>query len=112
MTVRWTNSAIAHLVAIHELIARDSPRYASRMVDRITARTRQIGSFPLSGQTVPEYRDPAIREVIEGPYRVIYEDSDNDIRVLAVIHGARLLPLPLPPPTSENVEQSDAADSR
>jgi toxin ParE1/3/4 len=49
MTVRWTNSAIAHLMAIHEHIAHDSPRYASRMVDRITARTRQIGSFPLSG---------------------------------------------------------------
>jgi toxin ParE1/3/4 len=110
MTVRWTNSAIAHLVAIHEHIARDSPRYASRMVDRITARTRQIGSFPLSGQSVSEYRDPAIREVIEGPYRVIYEVSGNDIRVLAVIHGARLLPLQ--PPKSQNVEPSDAADSR
>ena len=110
MTVRWTNSAIAHLVSIHEHIGRDSPRYASRMVDRITARTRQISAFPLSGQSVPEYRDPAIREVIEGPYRVIYEVGDKDIRVLAVIHGARLLPPQ--PPRSENVEQSDAADSR
>jgi toxin ParE1/3/4 len=110
MTVRWTNSAIAHLMAIHEHIAHDSPRYASRMVDRITARTRQIGSFPLSGQTVPEYRNPAIREVIEGPYRVIYEVSGNDVRVLAVIHGARLLPQQ--PPQSGNVEPSDAADSR
>jgi len=72
MTVRWTNSAIAHLVAIHEHIGRDSPRHASRMVDRITARTRQIGTFPLSDQSVPEYRDPAIREVIEGLYRMIY----------------------------------------
>jgi len=109
MTVRWTNSAIAHIMAIHEHIARDSPLYASRMVDRITARTRQIGSFPLSGQTVPEYRDPAIREVIEGPYRVIYEVSGNNVRVLAVIHGARLLPQQ--PPKSGNVEPSDAADS-
>jgi len=41
---------------------------------------------------------------------VIYEVSGNDIRVLAVIHGPRLLPLQ--PPKSENVEQSDAADSR
>ena len=110
MTVRWTHSAIAHLVAIHEHIARDSPRYASRMVDRITARTRQIGSFPLSGQSVPEYRDPAIREVIEGPYRVIYEVLNNDLRVLAMIHGARLLPPRSP--KSGNVEPSDAADSR
>jgi toxin ParE1/3/4 len=106
MTIRWTNSAIAHLVAIHEHIGCDSPRYASRMVDRITARTRQVGTFPLSDQSVPEYRDPAIREVIEGPDRMIYEVADNDIRALSVIHGARLPPPQ--PPRAENVGQSDA----
>jgi plasmid stabilization system protein ParE len=92
MTVRWTTSAIAHLVSIHEHIARDSPRFAARMVDRITTRTRQIENFPRSGQSVPEYRDQDIREVIEGPYRVIYEVCGEDVFVLAVIHGARLLP--------------------
>jgi toxin ParE1/3/4 len=92
MTVRWTTSAIAHLVSIHEHIARDSPRFAARMVDRITTRTRQIETFPRSGQSVPEYRDQDIREVIEGPYRVIYEVCGEDVFVLAVIHGARLLP--------------------
>jgi len=96
MNVRWTNSALAHLAAIHEHIAHDSPRYAAVVIDRITGRSRQIGEFPLSGQSVPEYRDPAIREVIEGPYRVIYEVVGQDVRVLAVIHGARLLPT-LPP---------------
>jgi toxin ParE1/3/4 len=102
MSVRWTNAALAHLVAIHEYIARNSPRYAARMVDRITARTLQIGVFPLSGQLVPEYRDSGIREVIEGPYRVIYEIFGEDVRVLAVIHGARLLPPR--PESAEDVE--------
>ena len=102
MSVRWTNAALAHLVAIYEHIARDSPRYAARMVDRITARTLQIGTFPLSGQLVPEFRDPRIREVIEGPYRVIYEIFSDDVRVLAVIHGARLLPPR--PESAEDVE--------
>jgi hypothetical protein len=41
---------------------------------------------------------------------VIYEVADKDIRVLAVIHGARLLPPQ--PPMAENVEPRDAADSR
>jgi len=109
MTVRWTNAAVAHLVAIHEHIALDSPRYASRMVDRITARTRQIGTFPLSGHSVPEYRSPTIREVIEGPYRVIYEVSEEGVQVLAVIHGARLLPPE--PPKKATVEPGDSADS-
>jgi plasmid stabilization system protein ParE len=45
---------------------------------------------------VPEYQDPDIREVLEGQYRVIYEVTAKEIQVLAVIHGAQLLP-PEPP---------------
>jgi plasmid stabilization system protein ParE len=101
MKVRWTSSAIRHLVSIHEYIARDSPRYATRMVDRITGRTQQIARFPQSGQMVTEYHDEAIREVLEGQYRVIYEITAKEIQVLAVIHGARLLPPE--PPALENV---------
>jgi plasmid stabilization system protein ParE len=66
------------------------------MVERITSRSRQIVQFPSSGQMVPEYQDPAVREVVEGQYRVIYEVTAQEIHVLAVIHGAQLLP-PEPP---------------
>jgi plasmid stabilization system protein ParE len=40
---------------------------------------------------VPEFEDKLIREVIEGPYRIIYYIKPEQIDVLAVIHGARLL---------------------
>lgn len=103
MRVRWTQSALAHLASIYEYIGRDSRRYARRMVDRITSRSRQIGRFPGSGQIVPEYQDPEIREVIEGQYRVIYQIAEKEIHVLAVIHGAQLLPpeRPLGPSVSD-----------
>lgn len=96
MKVLWTHTAIGHLTSIYEYIRQDSPRYATRMVDRITARTRQIGLFPQSGQAVPEYQTSDIREVIEGPYRLIYQVAADEIRILAVIHGARLLPPEMP----------------
>ena len=96
MTVRWTHTAIGHLASIYEYIARDSARYARRMVDRITSRSRQVARFPRSGEMVPEYQDPDIREVLEGQYRVIYEITPSEIHVLAVIHGAQLLPLQPP----------------
>jgi len=96
MKVRWTRTANGHLASIYEYIARDSARYARRMVDRITSRSRQIARFPRSGQMVPEYQDPDIREVVEGQYRVVYEVTATEIHVLAVIHGAQLLP-PEPP---------------
>jgi plasmid stabilization system protein ParE len=93
MKVLWTATALRHLTDIYEYIARDSTRYAKRMVDRITARSKQIATFPESGAMVAEYGDPRIREVIEGPYRVIYRTDPDALVVLAVVHGARLLPL-------------------
>lgn len=92
MRVRWTHTAIGHLTSIYDYIGRDSQHYAQRTVDRITARSKQISDFPHAGQMVPEYNDPNVREVIEGFYRIIYEISQEEVRVLAVIHGAQLLP--------------------
>jgi plasmid stabilization system protein ParE len=40
---------------------------------------------------VPEYQSHDIRELIEKPYRIIYRVKQNQIDVLAIIHGARLL---------------------
>lgn len=48
MRVHWTHAAIAHLLAIHEHVARDAPIYAQRIVDRLTRRSEQIATFPLS----------------------------------------------------------------
>jgi len=70
----------------------NSPTYAKRMVDRITRRSSQIAGNPLSGRMVPEYQAQDIRELIEKPYRIIYRVKKDQIAVLAVIHGARLLP--------------------
>jgi toxin ParE1/3/4 len=71
--VHWTHTAIAHLLAIYEHIARDAPIYAQRIVDRLTRRSD-------------------IREVIERPYRIIYRIREDRIDVLAVVHSAQVLP--------------------
>ena len=92
MKVHWTDTAQRHLLAIHNYIAQDSPRYGQRTVDRLTRRSQQLAAHPLSGAMVPEYDDPDIREVIERPYRIIYRVMPDQIDVIAVIHGARLLP--------------------
>ena len=89
MKVHWTDTAQRHLDAIYHFIAQDSPAYAKRMVDRLTRRSQQIGEFPFSGRSVPEYEMEQIREVIEGPYRIIYYIKADQIDVLAVLHGAQ-----------------------
>lgn len=58
------------------------------MVDRLTRKSKQIAEYPFSGRSVPEYDLEQVREVIEGPYRIIYYIKLNQIDILAVIHGA------------------------
>ncbi len=41
---------------------------------------------------VPEAGFPQIREVIEGPYRIIYYIKSDGIDVLAVLHSAQQTP--------------------
>ena len=92
MRVHWTENAIGHLVNIYEYIAINSPTYGKRMVDRITRRSEQIAEQPLSGRKVAEYDAEDIRELIEKPYRIVYRIKQDQIDVVAVIHGARILP--------------------
>ena len=88
MKVHWTETAEAHLDAIYAYIAQVSETYALRTMDRITRRSQQIGEFPLSGRKVPEYELDQIREVLSGPYRIIYHIKPDQVDVIAVIHGA------------------------
>jgi plasmid stabilization system protein ParE len=41
---------------------------------------------------VPEYESRDLRELLEGPYRIIYRVQPDQIDVLAVVHGAQRLP--------------------
>lgn len=91
MRVHWTENAIGHLVNIYEYIAINSSTCDKRMVDRITRRSEQITEQPFSGRKVPEYDAEDIRELIEKPYRIIYRIKQNQIDVVAVIHGATIL---------------------
>lgn len=92
MKVHWTDTARGHLHAIHAYVARNSPQYALHLVDRLTRRSQQIAAFPLSGREVAEFGVPQIREVLQGPFRIIYYIKPDQIDVLAVIHGAHPIP--------------------
>lgn len=91
MEVFWTSKAIEQLTSIHNYHAQVSPQYATRLVDRITKRTQQIGTFPHSGRMLPEINLEQIREVIEANYRIIYYVGSDRVDILAVIHGVQKL---------------------
>jgi plasmid stabilization system protein ParE len=85
----WSPEAVADLEQIRDYIARDSVNYALAMVDRVLAVVDGLADFPRSGKRVPEYGDAKIRQMIVGPYRIIYRISPDSIDIAAIIHGAR-----------------------
>lgn len=88
MKVVWSDKAKYQLRGIHAYIAQSSEQYATRIVDRITSRTKQFAQFPHSGRVVPEFEDDSIREIIEAPYRIIYQIRSDRIVVAAVVHSS------------------------
>ena len=89
MRVVWTKAADNNLQAIYDYIAQTSADYARRMIEKITAHTRQIGAFPLSGRIVPEFEFGQLREVFERPYRIIYRIRPDRIDIITVVHMSR-----------------------
>ena len=89
--VRWSFTAASELEEICAYIGKDSPHYASLFAERILAATRRAGQFPQFGRIVPEYDDPAIREVIYQGYRVVYRLSGEAVEITQICHGAKPL---------------------
>jgi toxin ParE1/3/4 len=90
--IRWTEKASGHLLAIHEYIAQDSKVYAARFIKSLIKATSRLEYLPRCGRIVPELKDYSFREVIYINYRIVYRITNNDnIEILAVLHGAREL---------------------
>ena len=89
LRLRWTEQAVDQLGAIAEYVSRSSPVYAEQLIQRIALRLAQVQAFPDSGAPAPEVPQPAVRQVLEWPYRILYRKRGDAIEVLGIIHGRR-----------------------
>ena len=89
--VRWTPQALDDLEAICLFIARDAPQVAAVFADRAFRATDRLADHPRLGRIVPELEIETIREIILGNYRIIYRIREEQVQVVTVHHGARLL---------------------
>lgn len=94
--LRWSGRALDDLDAILAHIARDAPRNATAVHDRIFARLESLPEQPGQGRHVSEL-DGAFRELIVQSWRVVYLVSDAEVLIVAVVHSARLLRNVSPP---------------
>ena len=89
--VKWTPQALDDLEAICLFIARDAPQIGAVFADRAFRATDRLADYPRSGRIVPEVDIENIREIILGNYRLIYRIREDQVQVVTVHHGARLL---------------------
>lgn len=91
--IKWAVRARNDLHDIYEFIAKDSRRYAQAQIETIQNAVSNLTSFPLMGHKVSEFPNLPYREILVGNYRILYrfEEEQNRILIMAVIHGRRLL---------------------
>jgi toxin ParE1/3/4 len=93
MTVTWTEQAWGRLLEIERFVARDDPRAAARLVDKLIDRGEGLAKHPERGRRLPELPESGLRELIVGNYRLVYRRTPGGIEVLTVFEG-RLSPAP------------------
>lgn len=89
--VVWTDPAWNDLEAAAEYIARDSEFYAAALVQEAHEAAASLADFAERGQTVPEFADESIRELLVKPYRLVYKLTEEHVFIVAFIHGAQRL---------------------
>lgn len=87
--VAWAETAWRDLERIADYISEDSPGYAAAFARRVREHARSLEEMAERGRVVPELEEPAVRELIVGSYRLIYEIESADVNILGLIHGAR-----------------------
>ena len=90
--VRWTSQATEDLQSIRDFIARDSPRYAAFVVERLVAAVDILERFPLAGRRVPEHSRPDVRELVRPPYRIVYRVFDGGVDIATVFRASKEIP--------------------
>lgn len=65
---------------------------ARRWIERLRQRARDAAEMPGSGREVPEIGRDDIREVFVRSYRIVYRICADEVHVVTVFEGHRLLP--------------------
>ncbi|MGO9433788.1 MAG: type II toxin-antitoxin system RelE/ParE family toxin [Terracidiphilus sp.] len=90
--IEWTEQATRQLDQAHDYIALlNSEEIASRIAMQIVTAVQQLEAFPMSGRAG---RVSGTRELViaNTPFISAYAVSKAHIVILAIYHGAQLLP--------------------
>lgn len=89
--VRVSPQAHEDLEAIWNYVARQSPRAADRLVERIAGRYQLLADAPETGGSCEQY-GTGLRQFPVGNYVIFYKPLPGGIEIVRVLHGARDFP--------------------
>ncbi|RXT52650.1 addiction module toxin RelE [Bosea sp. Tri-44] len=91
MRVVWSPFALADRDEIFSYIEADNPKVAAEIDERIASAVHRLLRFPESGRPG---RVAGTRELVvpRTPYIAIYGVMSDKVRILRVLHGARMWP--------------------
>lgn len=88
-SVVWAESARAGLDEVIAYIAQDSRDQAGRVLEKALQTASSLDELAERGRLVPEYNNPAKRELFVFRYRLIYELTEDQVVIQAFLHGSR-----------------------
>jgi len=87
----WTEPALFDLNEIAEYIALDKVEAARHLVNQVFKSVSQLEQFPELGRIPPELDGSTYREIIVNPCRIFYRLDHNQVFIVHVMRGERLL---------------------
>jgi len=91
MTLVWTREALEKLNEIEEFISAYNPERAETFIDYLIEQGEAITRNPQIGRSIPEISNSDIREIIAKGYRIVYRVKHEQLEILTVFEGHKLL---------------------
>lgn len=75
MRIVWSRTARRRAQAAVDHIALDRPNTSLEWLEGLVRRVELLRDLPEQGRVVPEWHEPAVREILYEPYRIITKCS-------------------------------------
>lgn len=86
-----TEQALEDLEEIENYVSKSSVKMGRLLVSKFFDKFELIASFPEMGRIIPEFKNSYLREIFQSKYRIIYLVTDQNIEILRIIHGSKLI---------------------
>jgi toxin ParE1/3/4 len=91
MKVRFTRRAQRDLAEIHAYISQDSSDIASRLIDRLIERSRELADYPFEGRETDE-PNARVLVVPRLRYFIFYTIAADEVHITHIRHTSRRRP--------------------